>query len=711
MRKRVLCFILLFVIAGMFSGIVFADEETDKVDKAYKCLKDRVNESASLSLEEAVFVTLALGANDKALQKINSSKSLSEECWPNGNCNIKDTAQVVLAYDRIGKDTEEIINWLLTKNGTASGLTWYLQIITENNEPDTCDVSYDGATYTFTIDEEMKLSGSGGSCLSIDNSGYKLKISNDCLNKEFITSCDKSFYTNLLYEKGAGSVIYISETHSGSAKGTTTERIKAQCFKTEGNCDYEATLWAAAAIYTVTGETGDFIPYLKSLASSYREYFPSAFLIYMMGGNDRDEHYKFIIENKKRGGYWQFGNNKYFDTALAMLALSDADIENQGTINYLLNGGGKQTERGCWNNDNIRDTAFILYASPWVMAVNDEGTVNNGGAEEGESADEGGDAFDVPPSENCGNGIIDTNDNEVCECGDDGICGTSDDELNNETCASLNYDSGELYCNSGCTSFNTSMCVVNEGSNYNPNTITDCELANYYCVSGIFECRDAGGNILPDDTYACETWDKVCCTVNVGLETCSDLGGRICGYNEECSGDIVEAAEGSCCKGACIPYEETNECENNGGICRTVCRDDEEEKNYECIDSEKICCKEVASATESEEEESGIGWIWIVILIILIILVILGIIFRDKLRVWWFKFRGKAKTSKFSPRGPPGGRIMPRPIPTFGARQPIRRIPVSRGVPPEPRPRPKTGASAKDKELEETMKKLKEMSK
>src|SRR3989344_2291362 len=214
---------LTLVIIGLiiFSGIVFADEETTQIDKAYGCLKDRINETVALSLEESVFSVLALGGNNKSIAKIEAMKSSSEFCWPSSGCTIKETAQVALAYDRIGRNTINITKWLLTKNGTASGLTWYLQIVTENNGADTCDVSYDSGTYTFAISEDMKLTGNGGACLNLDSKKYWLRISDSCLNKEFVISCDKLFKTNLLYNKGTGGTTYVSsETHSAAAKGT-----------------------------------------------------------------------------------------------------------------------------------------------------------------------------------------------------------------------------------------------------------------------------------------------------------------------------------------------------------------------------------------------------------------------------------------------------------------------------------------------------------
>jgi len=90
--------------------------------------------------------------------------------------------------------------------------------------------------------------------------------------------------------------------------------------------------------------------------------------------------------------------------------------------------------------------------------------------------------------------------------------------------------------------------------------------------------------------------------------------------------------------------------------------------------------------------------IWIIILILLIVIVALGIFFRDKLRLWWFTKRGKSSASPVTrtgmpPRGPPGEtRLPPRMQPMFAQRN---RLPIG---------------GEKDKDMDDTMRKLREMS-
>ena len=139
----------------------------------------------------------------------------------------------------------------------------------------------------------------------------------------------------------------------------------------------------------------------------------------------------------------------------------------------------------------------------------------------------------------------------------------------------------------------------------------------------------------------------------------------------------------------------------------------------------------------------------IVILLILIFLVVIGIVFRDKLRTEWIKLKDKmsGKKSKKKPDMPmtmqptPQGRILPRRIlppgqqpsgPTQQTRFPMRTVgqPISGQSPTQPipvpkpilpgqtkpsTPKPSTPKKPEEKskggELDEVLKKLREMEK
>ncbi|MEI6850270.1 MAG: hypothetical protein WCK29_04495, partial [archaeon] len=220
------------------------------------------------------------------------------------------------------------------------------------------------------------------------------------------------------------------------------------------------------------------------------------------------------------------------------------------------------------------------------------------------------------------------------------------------------------------------------------------------------DCINAGGSVL--NNFQCVSGLNVCCSVKVPLLSCSAKQGAVCSSNQVCSGNNVASSDGSCCIGSCVAASTGNTCTLNNGICRNSCDTGENEDSTSTCDSGSVCCMPAVAST------GGVNWFWIIILLLLCILVALAIIYRHELQIWWFKFRGNAKvTPVVKPSSPGAGQgFNPmqrmqnafRPSPT----PPIR--PVHSSTPVAPVRRPATG-SARDKEMEETLRKLREMSK
>jgi len=363
MKKRGIFLFLMLVL--LVSSVSAEANETLKTDeKGYQCLQNQINNRPDISLQEAVFSALALGANSKALEKINSEKG--DGCWPSGGCTIKDSAQVMLAYQRIGESTTGIESWLNSTAGTPDELFWLLEIDIENHGPAECKIKYGETANTIQIESDSSLSGSGSPCFTVD--GYFLRIADSCINTKFSITCDQDFLTTIIYKKkGAGDVVFIpSKATSTSSDGTTEEKIIASCFKSEGKCDYEGTLWAALALDSQSKSTSQYMPYLLALAPDNEKYFPSAFLYILRGGDDQYDELVANFQNK----YWQIPSSPYskaYDTSLGMLATSSANSpEFNSAKSYLAEIQDKDS--GCWDNNNILDTAFILY-SGWSRSV------------------------------------------------------------------------------------------------------------------------------------------------------------------------------------------------------------------------------------------------------------------------------------------------------------------------------------------------------
>lgn len=224
-----------------------------------------------------------------------------------------------------------------------------------------------------------------------------------------------------------------------------------------------------------------------------------------------------------------------------------------------------------------------------------------------------------------------------------------------------------------------------------------CEGAGYFCVSQI-NCL---GEVLSG--YSC-SGAFVCCSEDLTLRTCSEQGGEICNSNQECVGvgslpvDAADLSTGQlCCTGGACQERQAatpSNCEVSGGTCRiNSCLDGEETSFESCDFSSDICC------VQETKQKTNYAWIWI--LLILIALATAGIIFRDRLRPYWFRIKSKFDKSRPSSRGlmtrRPG---IPPAIPPPSRRMATTRRPM-RGI---PRAKSRT-------EIDDVLKKLKEMGK
>jgi hypothetical protein len=604
-EKRVVLILLVVLVLLSVCFVVAQENGNDENEEVYDCLADKLGDNCgnTENSEQAAFNLLAM-AWDRSINNDCQDSLMDKErdnCWPRtegGGCNLKSTALAIIALNYAGKDTDDYVEWLLDRKKLSKDLEWYLEIDAENETR--CEIKVDGRRgTTITISEDKTISGSNPSGLTKAYNDYWFKITN--LERNFSISCDQNFITTLFYKRPGSSIFYISgNTHPAAAGDTTEEKVSSYCFSTGTRCDFEGSLWAALALQNSGKDTSPFLPYLTTLAedSTNKRYFPSVFL-YLL--TNADDYYSTIVEKQKQNKYWKEGADKFYDTALALLALQGSGaLEVDNAKEHLLDLFGSN----CWG----ANTAFILYAG-WKR--------------------------DSIPTTS-GNG------------------------------------DGPTYC----TNFDH-FCVAS----------SDCTSDNQV------------------DFY-CPVFNDVCCKVEPHEESCLEKGGAECPSTQVCSGSQVPAADTPyCCIGDCEePPPEDNECEEAGYICRESCSEYQIVDTTFSCDDERVCC-----INQEPPEPSG-NWVWIVILVILIILVVLGIIFRDKLRKSLFK-----KKSRFKTGAGPGRTGRPSmPPPGFRGMPPRRRtMPPPRGRPmhrPMRRPTGKTEKD-KDKDFEETMKKLREMSK
>jgi hypothetical protein len=238
-----------------------------------------------------------------------------------------------------------------------------------------------------------------------------------------------------------------------------------------------------------------------------------------------------------------------------------------------------------------------------------------------------------------------------------------------------------------------------------------CSAAGGSCVSGE-RC-----NVVSSDG-SCTSPGLVCCTQD-NLKSCSELSGTACSASEQCTGSSVQSSDRlSCCIGSCVPKITGNACESSGYDCRSSCFDGEVEESLSCSSGSEVCCG--VDFGPGPDEGSSVWW-WILLLLV-VALVILGFVFREKLKPYWEKVKGKFKkgdkntgvVSNNKPPFPPRpGSMPPRPgVPVrpnpMGARPPV--VPP-RGMPPKRSPvAPRTPLRPKgNDDMSDTFKKLKEM--
>jgi len=371
-----------FILAANDSTTTTTPTKTTSLagfDKGYTCLKDIINAKSlsSLTNEELAFSILAMGYDSGMQSKLktefDSRKDTTAECWPKGACTLKETSLALLVYNHLNANSNKIKDWPIP----ATDLIWYLQVDTSQRA--SCKITYDGTTKTVIVGDDKKITGSAGACFALSSNGYWLEVKNNCYEKEFKVSCDQAFLTSLLY-KGRSTTnpaYYVSAlTHTGDVNSETSEKVSSLCFKQSGVCNYEGSLWAAIAVVQKDSKFRDkVLPYLMTLASTNDRAFPSSFLYSL---TNYDEYLTEMNNKQNAKGYWQISDasKKYYDTATAILSLYGRSSEqSQKAVEYLLDPS-VQSKEGCWNGNNIRDTAFILYSAAPKQASSSGGSVS-----------------------------------------------------------------------------------------------------------------------------------------------------------------------------------------------------------------------------------------------------------------------------------------------------------------------------------------------
>ncbi len=659
MGKEGILVAVLFLISVFAVAGVFASVESDNVQKAYTCLNKKIDAAncSKMNNEEKIFSLLSVGKCKTEL--LASSKNGT--CWPDPDCNLETTSKAIIALNKVGVNTSLPVEWVLSKKGLSKDLNWYLEV--DSNRAISCSAGYrvdpnssaSYGDYEFNIGENKIINQSAGPCLERANSNFWFAISPNCYESEFQISCNESFVSTLLYQEKSSGTYHVSENVHSSYKGVTLEKINSYCFLSGESCDYLGTSWAATALDYLGKNVSSFFPYLTTLSTNYQSAFPEVFLYFLTGRLE----YKTSILNKQvlNTYFWVRGGiGKYYDTALALLPFQNKDFtEKDNAKKWLFN---IQQDDGCWDKGNIVTNGFLLF-SIWPKGV---GSGGNGG--DGETL-----CSDV--------GYTCVNDSSQCSSG------TVKQQYLCET-------SSEICCDNSSSG---------EGGN-------DCESAGYTCAL-TSSCQGAPlyqYNDCPGVQRCCETLKE--------QKTCEDINGTVCSSNEVCSGgnSLYTAGLGTgeeCCvgSGTCEEVKSpVSTCEDNLGYCSSSCSSgDVETTDYTCDNSANVCCM----PSENPPESGSYWWIWV--LFFLVVLVVVGIMYRNKLREFIQKL--KAKKGSSNGRGVVGRGGIPPRFPPGYSRNPRIGAPAIRKMIPSQTPQRFIPRKKSSKELDEILRKLKEIGK
>lgn len=487
--KKIGVFVILFLLLFSLVPLSLAEEtettentELDKIETAFNCLEEKAKDCSGLSTQETALTILATPDNifNSCVTELESRQTLNH--WT----TIQDTAMAILALKHAGKDTKLSEDWLLEQEKTPTELIWYIQ--QDSNTETQCYISYDTKEFSISVDANKKIDSNAGTCLSLANSDFWLKISSTCYDTEFAIKCDKDFIANLLYKNKNSDTLYVLKgTESSPALGSINLKIKSKCFGSN-NCNYEATAWATLALLKTGHNVEEYIPYIIAMSNSNEKYLPEAF-IYMLT-NYEDYATQLIARQDQLGNYWKIpesSNTRYYDTALSLIAMGSSSAEQITNAKDQL--WFDQAANGCWQN-SIKDTAIIL----WALVGRAGKTAESSGVSYCSEAN-----YFCIPSYDCPD--TEKAKDYFCPSLSETCCMTE----NLKTCSE--YDGEECSSDEKCTgnerkATDTNKCCT--GICKEKSQETECEASFYTCMDSCSDFQE------PMPTYSCDN-SQVCC--------------------------------------------------------------------------------------------------------------------------------------------------------------------------------------------------------
>ena len=530
MNKR----LIFLVIAITLFSIQYAESATNtsfSKSRAIDWLDNRT--SGVQGNQETALSLLALNSNNmdvsEKLQEFLQNNP-DRNCYPRGNCKIKDTSFSILALDRLGESTENALSWLETKEHVARTQgDWLIQIFSTGSGKCTLSHEDDPEIFVFVngTKNQLKLNNQFIDWIDIKRD---LKSSLEDPLEEFEVDCSdlggSTTISLLRRTRSSGEEFRILQQEDTNK---ATLNVKDICYGDAG-CNKDDTFIASFILYTINKNKEDneisAFQYLRDNAVSNLDYA----ILYDI---TQDERYSdLLLENQNEAGNW---DNDIFTTSIAAYALRNSQENKvQESISWLKK---KQKQDGSIGNQ--LETASSLY---FVLTSDYSQTTKD---------NEGTGAY-------CGDNIVQKEIGEICD-------GTSDTKKENalEDCQGL--------CSSKCEC-TQAECRVDE----------DC-LPRQQCNTKTLTCFSAEEKFQcssDDDCpprYSCDVVARTCKLLQ--QEGCST--DRDCNEDETCnklSGEC-EKQEDICGDGICSKNEDEESCARDCSTTTTL-EPQPEKKSY-----------------------------------------------------------------------------------------------------------------------------------
>ena len=453
-------------------------------------------------IEDNSFALLALKSNNYNVgngYNIMLQRKDVNNCYPTGNCNVKDTALAALALKQFNYDIKPLLTWLDSSLTRASVTNWYIQIKTDKSG--NCTISYDTNQVKKAFvngTQKIKIGNKQVDWINVEND---LQATLDQPIEQVKVDCAQVNDPNIvisLLRIVQGVDFYIIQESQASISNLV---INNACYPTYpgGQCNEDASFYAAYSLKKLNEEV-KVAPYLLDKVDNNLE----NAMIYIITNDQK--YLDNLISTQNPLGYWD--NEDVYVTSFAINSLKNTKYRDElGNATSWLKS--KQITTDLVNNGsfgNVKNTAVALY-----LALTDISTQPPGGGvsavcgnnitESGEQCDDGntisGDGCSLTcqiettqvctNDSDCGVGKI-CSANGVCiqkSCVTNSDCSVNE-ECVNQVCVSLTCSS-DLDCTSDqyCDIY-TKKCLLRQQKECT--TDSDC-LSSETCNTVTSKCE------------------------------------------------------------------------------------------------------------------------------------------------------------------------------------------------------------------------------